>query len=246
MKNTRYVLVGRRRKTNCHLPSVRLLRWKNTSIVLADGSSVRWQLDFSCHELGQTIPRSDYYAWDSVHNFAGVAKSCMRFCLDFCKGCKIVPAFRGRKCRVCKTLFAIRFAIMQRLQNLARDSVCTFARYAMRQTGFSLDFCRVCNEGFGNQIVIPRWGKWCPRFWMGISCLRFGWDFTPVGYLMPEIQGKVYPSGNFMPWIQFTLYPSGNIVPENQFELYHGGVCYAWDSGQTLPRWGTPHGVSDE
>ena len=103
---------------------------------------------------------------------------------------------------------------MQRLQNRTWGSVCTFARYAMRQNGFSLDFCRVCNEDFDNQIVIPQWGKWYLRFWQTIPrwvkpCLRFGWDFTSVGYGVPENRFGLYPSGNFMPWIGGHFHPLG-------------------------------------
>ena len=94
---------------------------------------------------------------------------------------------------------------MQRWQNLLLNSVCTFARYAMRQIGFSLDFCRGSNEDYGVQIIIPQWGKWCPRFWQVIPhwefrakktvhtlpqgvkpSPEFDWVFTPMGILCPE------------------------------------------------------------
>ena len=103
---------------------------------------------------------------------------------------------------------------LQSMQNSARVSVCTFARYAMRQTGFSLDFCKGCNDDFAVQIIIPRWGKCCPRFWRAIprwefraresvgtftrwgkSCQKSKARFHPVGILCPESSSHFTPVG---------------------------------------------------
>ena len=75
-----------------------------------------------------------------------------------CKGSKNLPEIQGRS--------------LQGVQKHARDSVHIFAGavkhppdsghkeagYAKPCPRSSLDSCRVCNEDFGVQIVIPRWG----------------------------------------------------------------------------------------
>ena len=140
-------------------------------------------------------------AWDSVWNYAGVAKSCLRFGSHLCRGCKIIPWFRAEKCRVCKTLSVIRCAIMQGLQNRPQDSVCAYARYAMKQTEFCLDLCRVCNEGFGVQIVIPRW-EFC------------AWDSVET---LPRWEFYAWDSGQTLPRWEFYAQNPVRTLPHWEF-----------------------------
>ena len=74
---------------------------------------------------------------------------------------------------------------MQGLQKYVRVSVCTFARYAMRQTGFSLDFSRVCNEDLALKSSYPG------------------------GVNDASDSGKPYPDGNFVSENRLRLYPGG-------------------------------------
>ena len=113
-----------------------IIEVKKSSIVLADGSSDRWQLGFTSPIFGSDRCRG--------------CKTLPEILFGLLQGLQNVPLLQGMKMQGWQNRPRIQGKKMQGMQNLVRGSVCIFARYAMRQTRFSLYICQVCNEA--NQI----------------------------------------------------------------------------------------------
>ena len=124
---------------------------------------------------------------------------CLRFRSQLCRDGKIVPKIQfgllqglqnipkiqGMKMQGLQNSPRIQGKGMQGLQKYVRVSVWIFARYAMRQTGFSLDFSRVCNEDLALKSSYPG------------------------GVNDASDSGKPYPDENIVPENQFELSPGG-------------------------------------
>ena len=92
---------------------------------------------------GIFLPGVHKRAWDSGQTYAQGAETCLRFGADLCTVGYDVSEISGRVLQELQNLPMNQGIKMQGMQNLQRDSVQTFAGYAMRQTRFRSDNCRV-------------------------------------------------------------------------------------------------------